>query len=279
MKPIWLIERGVYGEQAAALIGEVQRQGMRGYEVDYRPGKPPPLDIVGSPFLPDGTCVVLWCTLPLFQQVQLHRRWIPGGWCSAQQLECEVYYPQFEKYLLNQPYRILPGAVAAQMQAKLFAKIGDNDEIFVRPSSVQKHFPGGVAYMDDFADMIAAARYNPEVRVVVASPRDLGREWRCVIAGDEVITTSQYREQGAISITPGCPAEVLQFVREMLQNVRWRPEPLFMLDVCESNEQLWLLELNSFSCSGFYACDLAAIVAAASEIAEQEFDSFSAQGL
>jgi hypothetical protein len=53
----------------------------------------------------------------------------------------------------------------------------------------------------------------------------------------------------------------------MLAEVRWRPDPLFMLDVCESGGRLWLVELNSFSGSWQYQCDLAEVVAEASETA------------
>jgi hypothetical protein len=40
-----------------------------------------------------------------------------------------------------------------------------------------------------------------------------------------------------------------------------------MLDVCDSEDGLRVVELNSFSCSGLYDCDLAAVVAAASACA------------
>jgi hypothetical protein len=53
----------------------------------------------------------------------------------------------------------------------------------------------------------------------------------------------------------------------MLAEVRWRPDPIFMMDVCESGGRLWLVELNGFSTSWLYACDLAAVVEEASALA------------
>jgi hypothetical protein len=44
-----------------------------------------------------------------------------------------------------------------------------------------------------------------------------------------------------------------------------------MLDVCESGDRLSLVELNSFSCSWLYECDLAAVVAEASRLAERNW--------
>ena len=64
-----------------------------------------------------------------------------------------------------------------------------------------------------------------------------------------------------------CPGEVSEFAATMLHEVSWRPDPLFMLDVGESEGQLWLIEVNGLSCSWLYQCDLQAVIAAASEIA------------
>lgn len=96
MKPTWLIERGVYREHALDFRAEVQRQGMVCIEVDYRPGKHPPEDMVGSSALTDDACVVLWGTFPLMQQIQLRRQWVPGGWCNIRNLKCSNYYAYFD---------------------------------------------------------------------------------------------------------------------------------------------------------------------------------------
>lgn len=44
------------------------------------------------------------------------------------------------------------------------------------------------------------------------------------------------------------------------------------MDVCESDNRLHILELTSFSCSGFYECDVEAIVRKASEAAVNEWN-------
>ena len=120
---------------------------------------------------------------------------------------------------------------------------------------------------DDFATALAPTRYDSESRVVIAEPRELGCEWRMVVAGDEVIAASQYADGGVKSVALGCPDDALAFAREVLSAVRWRPDDIFMLDVCESDAGLRLVELNSFSCSWLYACDFAAVVRVASELA------------
>lgn len=106
--------------------------------------------------------------------------------------------------------------------------------------------------------------------MVVAATKEIGREWRLVVAGDGVIASSQYADQGSKSALPGCPDEVRAFAEAMLAEVRWRPDPIFMMDVCESEGQLWLVELNGFSTSLLYHCDLEAVVGLASELAVRE---------
>jgi hypothetical protein len=271
MRPTWLIERGVYGEYAIAFQAEVARQGMNCFEVDYRPGKKPPDDIFGCRNLADDACVVLWGTLPLVQQVQLHHTWVPGGWCNVKNLDGSTYYAQFGQLLLNHHCVILPGIEAIEMVDDLFSKFGINDEIFVRPSGVQKLFPGKVVYKDNFQEAIAASRYDPAMQVLVAPPKEIGREWRLVIAQDEVIAASQYRENGALVTFPDYSEHVAQFAADALREVRWWPDRLYVMDVCESDNRLHILELNSFSCSGFYECDVEAIVRTASDVAKKEW--------
>jgi hypothetical protein len=273
MKPTWLIERGVYGDRAADFIAEVRRQGMRCAEVVYMPGRMPPGDIAGAGMVEENDCVALWGTLPLMQQIQLHHHgWVPGGWCNLETLACSTYYPHFQRFLLNCPYRILSGREAEQGEDELFENFGIDDEIFVRPDSVLKSFPGAAVHRDNFRDHIAAARYDASARIVVSTPKQIGREWRTVVAQDSVLASSQYRNEGAIDIQPRSPPEVIDFVETALAQVAWRPDALFVVDSCDCDGELWILELNSFSCSGFYDCDLEPVIEAASRIAEEAWE-------
>ena len=141
--------------------------------------------------------------------------------------------------------------------------------MFARPNGVEKLFTGRCVAEDDFAVALAPARYDPTTQVVIAAPQGIGREWRLVVAENTIVAASQYMAQGQIAIAPDCPNAVREFVQNMLNEVNWHPDPIFMMDVCESEGKLTLLELNSFSCSGLYACDMAAVVAATSDIAQQ----------
>lgn len=60
------------------------------------------------------------------------------------------------------------------------------------------------------------------------------------------------------------------FAARALASTSWRPDPLFMLDVGEvDGGELRVIELNAFSCSGLYACELEPVVRAASACARE----------
>ena len=152
----------------------------------------------------------------------------PGGWCSPENLDCAAYYPHFGEFLLNRRHEILPGVEAIRQKARLFAGLGRNGFVFARPTSVHKLFVGRLIAEDDFETALAPTRYDPESVVLVAPPCEIGREWRLVVAGDEVIAGSQYADGGVRSVSPDCPPEVFGFVRGVLTDARWRPDDVFM---------------------------------------------------
>src|SRR5262249_40857848 len=109
--------------------------------------------------------------------------------------------------------------------------------------------------------------FDPATLIVVARAKKLTREWRLIVANGKVITGSQYRDADEHQETPGYPEEVLAFATTVLNSVSWRPAPMFIMDICDSEDGLRLLELNSFGCSGHYLADLRIIVEIASDLA------------
>jgi hypothetical protein len=269
MLPTWLIEAGVYGDEALPLLKEIRRQGMSAEVISHQLLRTGSTPVVGGKPLPPEGCVISYGTFPFAQQILLHQSWIPGAWCSAQNLDCAVYFAYFGRYLLNQHYCILPGVEAIRQRDWLYSLFGQDERLFARPTSCHKLFVGRCIDKDLFADALAPTRYDPSTAIVVATPQPISREWRAVVIGDRVVSGSQYAVGGERAITTDFPSEVRLFVETILSEVRWRPDPAFMLDVCESAGQLRLVELNSFSASWLYRCELLPVVQAASDLAEQ----------
>jgi hypothetical protein len=269
MRPVWLIEAGVYGAEAEPLLVEIRRQGMVAEVVPHRALKKGSELVVGGRPLTDGDCVIGYGTFPFARQIHLHRRWVPGAWCDPTNLDCSCYFAYFGKFLLNQRYVILPGVEAIRLRDWLFEVFGRDDQVFARPAGCHKLFTGRCIAREDFTAALGPARYDPTTPVVLATPKKIDREWRLVVAGARVLAASQYAVDGSKALAPGCPDEVRTFAEAMLAEVRWQPDPIFMLDLCESDGRLWLVELNGFSCSWLYQCDLSVVVTAASELATE----------
>ncbi|WP_165075163.1 ATP-grasp domain-containing protein [Paludisphaera rhizosphaerae] len=275
MNPTWLIEAGVYRDEADLLLSEIRRQGMIGSIVPHGSLKAgASLAIDGQPVPPDR-CVIGYGTFPFARQIQLHHEWAPGAWCDAEKLDCSTYFAYYGKYLLNQHYAIMPGVEAIRQSDWVFTVFGVDDEVFARPAGCQKHFVGRCVHSESFAAALSPTRYDPATQVVIAAPKEIGREWRLIVAEDKVIAASQYSEDGTKSIAAGCPVEVLDFAAAILADVSWRPDPIFMMDICESKGRLWLVELNGFSCSWLYQCDLSDVVRKASELAIRQWQTLS----
>jgi hypothetical protein len=273
MHPVWLIEAGVYNAKADPLLGEIRRQGMDAEVVPFQALLKEKDLVAGGRPLADGDCVIAYGTFPFARQVQLHRRWTPGAWCDPQNLDCTTYFAHFGRFLLNEYYAIMPGVEAIRQRDWLYEVFGPEGEVFARPTGCHKVFTGRCIHKDDFVSALGPTRYDPATLVTVAAPKEIGTEWRLVVAGDRVVAASRYAEQGSRSVAPGCPSDVRAFAESMLAEVRWRPDPVFMMDLCESDGRLWLVELNGFSCSWLYQCDLGEVVARAGELATRAWES------
>jgi hypothetical protein len=269
MLPTWLFEADVFGETADALKAEVRRQGMACYVTRQDLLTKGAGDTFHGRRIGEDDCVIASGCFPFVNYIKTHRSWIPGVWCTPEILACSTYYPHFAPYVLNDPHWITTGVEATGAADRIFEELSHDGKVFVRPDGCQKIFTGRVVDRDEFPTALARARYDPETKVVIAPPRRIGREWRLVIAEDKVIAGSQYFAEGELELAPHCPDEVLGFASRMLRETHWRPDPIFMLDVCESEGKLHLLEINGFSCSALYPCDHAAVVTAAAQLAER----------
>ena len=79
MRPTWIIEAGIYGDEAIPLVEEIRRQGMAAEVVPHQSLKKGSTPVVGGQSVPPGACVIGYGTFPFAQQTLLHHRWIPGA--------------------------------------------------------------------------------------------------------------------------------------------------------------------------------------------------------
>jgi len=271
MRPIWLLESNVDGLNTAEIQAEVRRQGMSCHIVKHLPSYAIPKDIAGAESLRMDECVIFRGSLNLMRHIHASRRWTPGGWCAVQNLSCSTYYAHFGPFLLNRDYAFLPMAEVIRLADDLFLRYAKEGKLFVRPDTVYKRFPGTLTDRTSFMSRFHGSEFDPTQLVLVARAKKSSYEWRLIVCNSRVIAGSQYRSPAGRDELPHCPDEVISFAADVLQNVRWRPAPIFVLDVCDSEDGLRVQELNSFGCSGHYLADVATVVEAASNLAAITF--------
>lgn len=201
--------------------------------------------------------------------------WSPGVFCATDAFRCSAWYPRAARWLLHTRHIVLPAKTLVAAPDRAFEQVGAGERAFLRPDSPLKPFAGRVLARE--AVTLAALDHGfyydeDDLPVVVAPVRTVGQEWRFVVVENDVVAGSGYLAEGrrAVGIPPESAA--WRFAAEVAAALV-PPEPVYVLDVCETPEGLHLLELNPFSGADLYACDLDAVVAAVGGWATAESSS------
>lgn len=194
-------------------------------------------------------------------------------YCDLQKYKCSTYYPQFADVLLNYPYSIVTYKDLKNKRTmnSLLRTHGNDGCVFVRPNSGYKVFTGKVVDIRNWqrdVDNMGFYDVVDDELVLVSEPKNIRAEWRFWIAGDTIIGSSMYQPlkmQFTVS-------DAVNYVEDVLKQIKWRPEGLFVIDVCQTDGEFAVVELNSFGCSGFYKVDLSTMIPAAMKFAQEIYE-------
>jgi len=184
--------------------------------------------------------------------------WRPGAW-SGPAFDYANVQKGLGSLFLN------ADAVAGRLDnIEQTAKLRSWDRIFIRPADDNKAFAGVLMDIDAIAEWRGAmvkSGYlsDSSLAVVAAEPQGVKREWRIVLAEDELAGASLYRDASGPKRDQGCPAEVFGVAQEAARI--YRPAPVFVADVAEAeNDRLAIVEYNAFNSADLYACDIKSVV-------------------
>jgi len=284
MQPKWLIERDVFNEDLSSLIEEICRQGfeytlLKCVNLEHKDG-------ISDCKYADNDCVIFYGSLNLAARLQKKKPWIPGPWCNFKNFYCSKYYTYFGEYLFNKDYIMLPMKEAIRRKHQL-CRLLETDNFFIRPDKGSKSFTGCVVNREKLTlDELGFGFYHEDenLLVVVSGAKDIEKEWRFVVAEKKVISGSSYKEIYCGELEVSINEELLEwsgqnldaknFAEEIAKN-KWEPDKLYTMDICLSNNRFYLLEINSFSCSDLYNCDMKPIVEIASKLALSEWKEYN----
>jgi ATP-grasp domain, R2K clade family 2 len=265
----WLIERDIF-DADEQFVEALSRQNYTYKNVKYLDFDPRQSNL----YFPDHECVLFRGTLNLGRNV-LRTSWIPGAYMDERNLRCTTYYTYFGAHLLNNQYFILPLGELIRRRNEILGYFDSPGELFIRPDSNMKTFRAGVFDLQKLNTMAALSSElgrDATTLVLVSRKRSIAREWRFFIYKNEIITGSLYlvgEERIDEQIKGGY---LVDYLNNVLQQVNWYPDLLYSIDICESNGELYILELGSYSCAGEYGADLDLMIEYGAKAALEDFD-------
>lgn len=228
----------------------------------------------------DGRCVVLYGSFRFVRRVERQLKaacrppLLPGAFARVENLSYSTFGAHLGDILLNDDFVILPFGEFRRRRMR-----GWGGRCFLRPDAVTKSFAGMVVAEADFEHEMNSLQklqhVMPEDLVVAASARDIRRETRFVIVDGEVVSGSTYGWNGNGDIGLPVDEESFALARDVAAR-GWQPDRAYTCDIAlveDAGElKARLIELNSFSCAGLYACDLDRVVTAVSAAAQDEWE-------
>lgn len=264
----WLLQSDVFDENLEELKEEIIKQGHNFKVVDYSPYES------NKEYLrlfSKKDCVLFYGSLNFGHQILKEAPWIPGLFYTPENYLCSSYYPKLQDYLLNKDFMMLPyGCLKDKL---LFEHLTRDNHIFIRPDKGSKSFTGQVVDTDDWQkelNKLNAYSPYPDELVLLSSPTDIEREWRFIVS-DKVVAWSQYKAKGEHKESEYAPTDVINFAEEVLRETKFRPDPLWTLDICQVGQKYYVLEVGCFSCAGLYKASVSRIVKEASKLAKLEW--------
>ena len=253
----WLIEQDIY-DRESELLAELQKQGYIYKQTKYLNFR----SEAAHQYFPPDDCVLFMGTLNLGRDV-LRTAWIPGAYMDEKHLRCSNYYTYFGQYLLNNKYFLLSLGELVRRKTEILSYFKSDGDLFVRPDSNMKSFRAGVFnlnILNTVQSLGSELKRNETTLVLVSGKRQIAKEWRFFVYKNQIITGSLYLV-GESRVDETIRGGYLEnYLSEVIKQVSWYPESVYTIDICESEGELYVLELGSFSCAGEYGCDLSAIV-------------------
>lgn len=250
----WVLERDVFSDSHDALAAAVTDAGARvvSWSDDWwSDGRWPRLD---DP-------VVFHGSLGNADRIGRELPWSPGVFCSTERFACSAWWPGAQGHLVTPRYMFTTVADLVESGPPMEFE----QHVFVRPDSPLKPFTGRVLDRDQvtLGALDHGFYYDDASLPVVVSPAvTVGNEWRFVVVDKAVVAGSDYTPQGRSAGAPLSPTHPAWGYAANLASELVSPDPVAVLDVCETDAGLRLLEFNPFSGADLYGCDRVAVVSA-----------------
>ena len=254
----WVLESAVFPNSHPALRQAIRAAGQRCVDWDdawWTDGVPRSLG--SSPTVFHGS-------LGNADAVNAKLAWRPGAYCPTPAFCCSAWYEAAKAWLLHRSWEFLPAETFVRDAALVAERLGSPERVFVRPDSPLKPFSGRVVDPEKVTlnSLDHGFYYDDEQLPVVVAPfANVGHEWRFVVVDRQVVAGSGYDAKTRSATTQYAGGAAWQFAAIIAASLR-PPAEVYVLDLCEVDGDLRMLELNPFGGADLYACDLRPVVEA-----------------
>jgi hypothetical protein len=177
-----------------------------------------------------------------------------GFFFNQENLRTSKWVEKLGKRMLNHDAQVMSLKDAMDLKEGFY---------FMKPDNDLKDFSGclvNAGGIKKFYDQVSAGgfTFSTDIQVVLSEPKDTGWEWRFFMIGDRIISCSSYKLRDMLNQTKAVGHNVKDFAVETART--WHPDEVYVMDICEADEGLKVVEFNCFNASGFYACDVREVV-------------------
>ena len=254
----WILERSVFSDNHDRLAEAANAAGHQVIDWNddwWQTGKIPSLN--------EGS-VIFHGSLGNASRIPGAFPWHPGAFCNTVGFACSVWYSQAHTWLLHEKWSSTTVADFVDDPQQYLKEIGTSQSFFVRPNSPLKPFSGRVIQLSDLSlEALDYGFYYDDINlpIVVTPAVEVGAEYRFVIADGIPVACSTYEANIRLESKLKVPEDAIELAKLVAKTIT-PPDPVYILDICESAGKLKVLELNPFSGADLYNCDRRAIVEA-----------------
>lgn len=134
--------------------------------------------------------------------------------------------------------------------------------IFIRPVDGYKTFAGQVfanheRFLVEYRYLKQNKNIEDHLMCLASLVKTVSKEWRTVYIDNEYVDGCLYMQgNGYVEVEKSIPDKVIELSKKIAEHEYFLNVPNFVIDICESDGNIHLLEINSFECSSFYGMDL-----------------------
>jgi hypothetical protein len=211
------------------------------------------------PDVPTDVPTIFYGSTRFVNTIFTSKKWSPAAFFDPDTFLATVWGPAYGEHWLNQ------GAKFTTLGEFIWEPHLSDRLFFVRPVRDLKEFNGGIwsfgqlrRWNSGLLKTDLGSEQLNDIPILVSDPWGISREWRLFMVDGKVSSASQYKLKDTLFLDANVPQEVLTFGEQMAKI--FSPHKIFILDICESAGNLYVLEVGCINSAGFYAANVKKIV-------------------